>query len=119
MKRFSFARIYAVLVKEVIQLKRERATCAMMMLLPVVQILIFGYAINNDPHHLSTAVLSHDHSDVARSLVSSFENTAYFRVTHLPTTEGELRSLMRRGEVQFAITIPQDFTQMFVKGTGA
>ena len=119
MKRFSFARIYAVLVKEVIQLKRERATCAMMMLLPVVQILIFGYAINNDPHHLSTAVLSHDHSDVARSLVSSFENTAYFRVTHLPTTEEELRSLVRRGEVQFAITIPQDFTQMFVKGTGA
>ena len=52
MKRFSFARIYAVLVKEVIQLKRERATCAMMMLLPVVQILIFGYAINNDPKHM-------------------------------------------------------------------
>ncbi len=119
MKKFSFSRIYAVLIKEIIQLKRERATCAMMVLLPMIQILIFGYAINNDPHHLPTAVLSHDHSQIAKQVVTAFENTAYFKITHLPQTEQELQVLMREGKVQFALTIPQDFTHKFIKGKGA
>ncbi len=91
----------------------------MMALLPMVQILIFGYAINNDPHYLPTAVLNHDYGTVAKELVSAFEQTAYFKVTHLPESEQELTSLLRQGKVQFAITIPQDFSHNFIRGTKA
>ncbi|SHN60517.1 ABC transporter permease [Desulfovibrio litoralis] len=110
----SLNRIYAVLAKEFTQLKRERTTYAMILLLPVIQILVFGYAINNDPHHLPTAVLSKDYSSVAKSIVTAFENTKYFKIDHVVTSELELNALLKQGKVQFAITIPEDFTYNFV-----
>ena len=116
MTSLSFNRIYAVLCKEFIQLKRERTTFAMILLLPIVQLLLFGYAINNDPHHLRTAVLMHDTSSVSQGVIKAFENTAYFSITHITQSETELQELQRTGQVMFAITIPADFTRKFVKG---
>ena len=112
---FSMDRMMAVLVKEFIQLTRDRVTYAMILVVPVLQILLFGYAINTDPRHLPTAVLVQENSAFARSVVSSIANTGYFDITHQARTPAELDRLVRTGQVQFAITIPGDFTRRVVR----
>src|SRR4051812_17325184 len=110
MKRVSFARIGAVMVKEFTQLRRDRITYAMILVLPLVQVLLFGYAINTDPRHLPAAVVAHDHSAMADGVVRALENTSYVDVRYLPDSEAEMDRLMRRGEISLAVTIPPDFT---------
>src|SRR5262249_12667167 len=79
-ERFGFwKRSYAMLVKEFIQLGRDRVSCAMIVMLPVIQLMLFGYAINTTPHNLPSAVLIQEDSDLARSVLKALENTAYFR----------------------------------------
>jgi ABC-2 type transport system permease protein len=116
---FSLDRMLAVLVKEFIQLTRDRVTYAMILAVPVLQILLFGYAINTDPRHLPTALLVQENSAFARSVVSSIANTGYFDITHQARTPAELDRLVRTGEVQFAITIPGDFTRRVVRSDRA
>ncbi len=112
---FSLERMLAVLVKEFIQLTRDRVTYAMILAVPVLQMLLFGYAINTDPRHLPTALLVQENSAFARSVVSGIANTGYFDITHQARTSAELDRLIRTGQVQFAITIPGDFTRRVIR----
>ncbi|MGQ0590454.1 MAG: ABC transporter permease [Sphingosinicella sp.] len=116
---FSLDRMVAVLVKEFIQLTRDRITYALILAVPVIQMLLFGYAINTDPRHLPIAVLVQENSVYARSVLSGIENTSYFRITHQARSPAELDQLVRTGQVQFAITIPGDFTRRVVRGDRA
>ena len=116
---FSAARMTAVLVKEFIQLTRDRLTYALILAVPVIQMLLFGYAINTDPRDLPTALLVQENSVYARSVVSSLANSSYFDIVHQARSPEELDQLLRTGEVQFAITIPGDFTRRVVRGDRA
>lgn len=115
----SGARILAVLIKEFIQLTRDRLTYAMILVMPIVQLLLFGYAINNDPRNLPTAVLAQDQGPMARSTLSALVNSGYFEIVRTATSPQELDQAVARGEVQFALTIPADFTRRVVRGDGA
>ncbi len=112
-------RILAVLAKEFVQLTRDKLTYAMILMIPVVQLLLFGYAINNEPRHLPTAVLVQDNSTLARSTLASFVNTQFFDITHEAHSVEELDMLLREGKVQFALTIPGDFSRRVARGDGA
>ncbi len=115
----SWLRIIAVFAKEFTQLTRDRLTYAMILVIPIVQLLLFGYAINNEPRHLPTAALVQDDGPFARSTISAFVNTGFFDITHVAHSPKELDDLLRRGEVQFALTIPGDFTRRVARGDGA
>ena len=119
MKDLSFARIIAVMLKEFTQLRRDRITYAMILIMPLMQLLLFGYAINTDPRHLSAAVMSYDHSRLADAVVSTLERTTYIDVKYLPTSEAEMDKLVRRGDISLALTIPPDFTQKVLKNDKA
>src|SRR5947208_10301162 len=87
-------RSYAMLVKEFIQLKRDRVSFAMIIMIPLVQLLLFGYAINTTPRHLPTAVLLQEQSDLGRSILRALENTKYFEITHQVTSAAEFDRLL-------------------------
>jgi ABC-2 type transport system permease protein len=109
----------AVMIKEFTQLRRDRITYAMILVMPLMQLLLFGYAINTDPRHLPAAVISYDHGQLANSIVAALERTTYVDVKYLPTSEPEMDRLLRRGEISLALTIPSDFSQRVLKGDRA
>lgn len=109
-------RIFAVLAKEFTQLRRDRITYAMILVIPIVQLLLFGYAINTEPRHLPTAVLVQEDSVFARSTLSAIANSGYFDLTRVVRSPAELDRLIETGEVQFALTIPGDFTRRVIRG---
>ena len=115
-RSFSFARVTAIIVKEFQQMLRERLTFAMAIGVPVMQLILFGYAINNDPKGLPTALVAYDSGPLARSLVASVQNTRYFNIVAQPATEAQAERLLETGEVQFAIVIPPDFSRRVVRG---
>lgn len=119
MSGFSLGRVAAVLVKEFIQLTRDRLTYALILAMPVVQLLLFGYAINGDPRHLPTAVMVQDNGAFARSTLGAIRNSGYFDITEVARTPAELDEALALGRVQFAITIPADFTRRVVRGDKA
>jgi ABC-2 type transport system permease protein len=114
--RFSWSRWSGIIVKEFIQLKRDRLTFGMVIGIPLLQLILFGYAINSDPRQLPTAVLAADASPYARSLLAAMQTTGYYRVTHLAQSEPELEDLVAQGRVQFAVTIPENFGRKLVRG---
>jgi ABC-2 type transport system permease protein len=114
--RFSWSRFLAVVVKEFIQMRRDRLTFAMMVGIPLIQLILFGYAINSDPKHLPTAVIAADNSEFSRSFVAALENTDYFKVTAMVRSEAEAERLIAEGDVQFVLNIPQDFARRLVRG---
>ena len=119
-RRGFLRRLRAMIVKEVLQLRRDRLTFAMMFGMPIVQLLLFGYAIDADPHRLPTAVIAADQSQITRTVLSALNNTGYMRFTHHRlTTEDEANALLQKGEVQFVVTIPSDFTRRLVRGERA
>jgi ABC-2 type transport system permease protein len=107
---------WAMLVKEFIQLKRDRVSFAMIIMIPLVQLMLFGYAINTTPRDLPTAVLIQEQSDLSRSILAALENTKYFKVTKLPRTEAEVDQLLASGTVLFAIEIPANFERSVRRG---
>jgi len=107
---------WAVLLKEFIQLRRDRVSFAMIIMVPLVQLMLFGYAINTTPRNLPTAVLLQERSDLARSILAALENTKYFKVTHLPRTEAEVDHLLASGSVLFAVEIPANFERAVRRG---
>jgi len=109
-------RTYAMLVKEFIQLRRDRVSFAMIIMIPLVQLTLFGYAINTTPRDLPTAVLLQGQNDVTRSILAALQNTRYFKVTHLPRSEAEVDRLLASGQVLFAIEIPADFERALRRG---
>jgi ABC-2 type transport system permease protein len=107
---------YAVLIKEFIQLKRDRVSFAMIIMVPLVQLLLFGYAINTTPRDLPTAVLLQESSDLSRSILAALKNTRYFKITRLPGSEAELDRLLSSGQVLFAVEIPANFERAVRRG---
>ena len=116
MSYFSWNRFVAVLVKEFVQMRRDRLTFAMMVGIPIIQLILFGFAINSDPKSLPTAVLAADNSVFARSFVRALENSGYFRVVRQVTTEREAERALAVGEAQFVLTIPENFSRKLVRG---
>ena len=116
MKRFSLARTFAVFIKEFQQMMRDRLTFAMAIGVPVLQLVLFGYAINTDPKGLPTTVVAQDTGPMARSLMAALQNTGYFKVTHQSRSENEAEALIETGEVQFMVVIPPDFSRRVVRG---
>jgi ABC-2 type transport system permease protein len=107
---------FAVLVKEFIQLRRDRMSFAMIIMIPLLQLFLFGYAINTNPRHLPTAVLLQEHSDVGRAILAALKNTDYFRVVALPRTEADMNELMAAGKILFGIEIPANFERGVRRG---
>jgi ABC-2 type transport system permease protein len=113
---FNWRRFGAIVAKEFIQMRRDRVTFAMMIGIPLLQLVIFGYAINSDPKHLPTAVYSADNSVFSRTLVWGLRNSGYFNIVREPESEAEIRTLLAQGTVQFAVTIPVDFSRKLLRG---
>src|SRR6185436_9811892 len=111
-----WSRFLAVFIKEFVQMRRDRITFAMMVGVPLMQLILFGYAINSDPKALPTAVVMGDSSTFGRSIVTALQNSEYFRIVGPPVTEAEADELLRLGEVQFVVTIPVDFSRDLVRG---
>jgi len=112
----SLSRWIGIMLKEFIQLKRDRLTFGMIIGIPVIQLLLFGFAINTDPKHLPTAVLSADSSPWSRSLLAAMQNSGYFRIEQTLQNEAQLERALALGDVQFAITIPENFGRKLVRG---
>ncbi|MFC5069122.1 ABC transporter permease [Flaviflagellibacter deserti] len=112
----SFSRFRAVFIKEAIQLRRDRLTFAMMVMIPLMQLLLFGYAINTDPKSLPTAVLQLDDSAFARSFIGAMHATDYFAIEKTVHSEKELDDLFLSGAIQFAVQIPVDFGKKIMRG---
>ncbi len=109
-------RSFAMVVKEFIQLRRDRVSFAMIVMIPVMQLLLFGYAINTTPRHLPTAVLLQEDSDLARSILKALENTAYFRFTREVHDVDEFDNLLQSGKVLFGVEIPRGFERAVRRG---
>jgi len=115
--RFGFwRRSYAMVVKEFIQLGRDRVSFAMIVMIPVIQLLLFGYAINTTPRNLPTAVLLQEDSDLARSILKALENTSYFRFTREVHDVAEFDDLLTSGKVLFGVEIPRGFERAVRRG---
>ena len=115
-RRFSFARMWAILVKEFIQMRRDRFSFAIMVAVPVIQLILFGFAINTDPKHLPAAVHDADHGVYARSIVAALRTSGYFDFRAEARTPEETAKLLSEGEVAFVVTIPANFTRDLVRG---
>ncbi|HTY86795.1 MAG TPA: ABC transporter permease [Candidatus Acidoferrum sp.] len=113
---FNWRRFWAIVGKEFIQMRRDRVTFAMMIGIPMLQLILFGYAINSDPKHLPTAVYAADHSVFSRTLVWGLRNSSYFDITHEARSEAEIQKMLAQGTVQFAVHIPVDFSRQLLRG---
>ena len=114
--RWSWTRVLAVMAKEFVQLSRDRLTYAMILALPIIQVLLFGYAINSDPRHLPMAVYVQDQGAFSRSILTSLENSSYFHIAETARSPKELDEALERGRVLFTLTIPPDFSRRLVRG---
>ena len=108
--------MWAMIVKEFVQMRRDRMTFATMIVVPIMQLVLFGYAINTDPKHLPTAVLVRDDGPLTRAVLSAIKNTDYFEFKRQVRDAEELDRLVRSGEVQFAIEIPASFERDVRRG---
>ena len=108
--------LFAILMKEFIQMRRDRMTFALMIGVPVMQLLLFGFAINTDPRHLPTAVHIADDSVYARSIGAALKNSDYFDIVAIARTPQEAERMLDEGEVAFAITVPVNFARDLVRG---
>src|SRR4029079_1697092 len=104
---FSLSRFWAIVVKEFVQMRRDRLTFGMMIGIPLMQLVLFGFAINSDPKHLPAAVLLADNGPQGRTLLHAIRNSDYFHFIRQVNTEAEAHNALARGEVQFVINIPQ------------
>jgi ABC-2 type transport system permease protein len=113
---FNLHRFFAIILKEFIQMRRDRVTFAMMIGIPMVQLILFGYAINSNPKHLPTAVYAADNSPFSRTLIWGLRNSSYFDITCEAHSAAEIQDWLARGKVQFAVTVPVDFSRHLLRG---
>lgn len=113
---FSLQRFWAIVIKEFIQMRRDRLTFGMMVGIPMIQLVLFGYAINSNPKHLPTAVFAADDSPFSRTIVWGLQNSSYFDITRQARSAVEIHNLLAEGRVQFAVTIPVDFSRKLLRG---
>src|SRR5262245_43539752 len=115
-RRFSLTRFWAMVVKEFVQMRRDRLTFGMMIGIPLMQLVLFGFAINSDPKRLPAAVLLADHGPQGRTLLQAMHSSAYFSFVRQLSTEAEAHDVLARGEVLFVVTIPEDFSRDLLRG---
>ncbi len=113
---FSWSRLRALIIKELIQFKRDHSTFAIIIFLPIVQLALFGLAINTNPKNLPTALINFDAGPFSRTLIHDLENTQYFRFDHYPSSEAEAIRMMRQHQTLFTLTIPTDYSRKLVRG---
>lgn len=113
---FSFARWWAMVLKEFLQLRRDRISFGMIIGIPIVQLILFGFAINTDPKHMPTAIRAADRSEFTRSFISALEKSGYFEIKGQVPDEAAGRRALARGEVLFVVNIPADFTRHLLRG---
>src|SRR5437870_2585115 len=113
---FSISRWLGIVGKEFIQLKRDRLTFGMIVGIPIIQLTLFGFAINSDPKHLPTAALIADRSEFSRDILAALRNTEYFAFIGEARDEADAERMLATGEAQFVVTIPADFSKRLVRG---
>ncbi len=114
--RFSLTRVFAMLGKEFIQMRRDRLTLAMLVGIPLMQLFVFGYAINMVPRHLATAVSISDPGQFSNSIVAALSNSSYFDVVKATNSPDEARQMLAEGRVSFVVDIPVNFSRDLVRG---
>ena len=114
--RFTLHRLWAIVIKEFIQMKRDRLTFGMMVGIPLMQLMLFGFAINSDPKHLPTAILSADEGPFTRTLITAMQHSEYFEFVRTTNNEEEAQQMLQRGEVQFVVNIPVNFSRKLLRG---
>ncbi len=112
----SLYRVWAVFMKELVQMRRDRLTFGMMLGIPVIQLVLFGFAINTDPRHLPTAVLVEEQTPLVRTLLQSLETSGYYDFVLQTDDPRESGAMLARGDVAFVVSIPSGFTERFVRG---
>ena len=112
----SLSRFWAIVVKEFIQMRRDRVTFGMMIGIPLIQLVLFGFAINADPKHLPTVVLLADYGPHGRTLLQAIRHSDYFEFVREVATEQEAEEVLARGEAQFVINIPPNFSRDVLRG---
>lgn len=112
----SFVRIGGLIRKEFTLIFRDRGTIAMIIILPIMLLILFGFAINLDPKNLPTAIISYDHSPLTRHFVSNLETSSYFNITNTTTPPDVIKQKLETGKISFAITIPDNFTRKYIRG---
>jgi ABC-2 type transport system permease protein len=115
-EHFSFFRLWGLIIKEFTQFKRDRSTFAIIIVVPIFQLLLFGLAINTNPKHLPSALLNFDNGPFSRSLIQQLENTQYFHFDHTPPSENAAKELMETHQTLFTLYIPPDFSRKLVRG---
>ncbi|HHF7349600.1 TPA: ABC transporter permease [Legionella feeleii] len=116
MKGEAISRLLAVMAKEFIQMARDRATFAMIIGIPLIQLFLFGFAINTNPRNLPTAIVNPDYSNFGRRILVAMQDSTYFRFIKAASTEEEAHALLKKGEVQFVVNFPPNFSHDLVKG---
>src|SRR5438094_3912375 len=109
--KFSYQRLRGIIAKEFTQMRRDRLTFAMMLGIPLLQLTLFGYAINSDPRHMPAAILAADSGPQARTLLHAMKNSTYFDFVRVVQSEEEASRLLAQGKVQFVMNIPQNFSR--------
>src|SRR5690606_32598664 len=112
----SWARVFAVFIKELVQMRRDRPTFAIMIMVPVMQLALFGFAIDTDPRHLPAAVELRDEGPLTRSFLASLRQSTYVDIVDIVYTDAEGEDLLRSGKANFLIVIPENFETEFVRG---
>jgi len=114
--KFNWQRFCAIVAKEFIQMRRDRLTFVMMIGVPMLQLVLFGYAINSDPKHLPTAIYAQDNGVFARTIIWGMRNSSYFDIVREPKDEKEIQKLLAETKVQFVVEIPVDFSRKLLRG---
>ena len=115
-RAFSWSRVMAMMIKEFIQMRRDRLTFAMIIGVPIIQLVLFGYAINTDPKQLPTALIVADNGPIGRSIVTAMQLSDYFAIDEQTLTEAAAREKLARGELSYIVTVPTDFERKLVRG---
>jgi ABC-2 type transport system permease protein len=110
------ARLWAMVLKEFVQMRRDRLTFGMMIGIPLLQLVLFGFAINSDPKHLPAAILLADRGPHGRSLIYAMRNSSYFNFVRELHSEDEAQRVLERGEVQFVVNVPESFSRDLLRG---
>ena len=113
---FSLSRTLSILLKEFRQMRRDKLTFMMMAMIPLLQLILFGYAININPKNLPTTIISHDNSALVAHYVAGLQNTGYFHITNTTQSSSEAERAMREGRTLFTLTIPPNFTHDLIRG---
>src|SRR5438128_1170670 len=112
----SFLRIVGLIRKEFILILRDRGTIAILVILPIMLLIVFGFAINLDPKNLPTAIISYDHTPLTRAFVSNLRSSDYFNIVDTSNDERSVKQKISTGKISFAIIIPANFTRKFIRG---